>query len=497
MGGEKSQSVPPVGADEAAFDTAQEARQEAFKDLWDKHISKSTLSEVAINDAAKMRQEAIGKIFQKYREQYREEIQRGATDRQSLAQKMAEQADQAALAFQENFENVLTSAHFKESFGEQELLYMKRLLIGMETLALQDKTVNPILQKLAAQKSLLPADYQQVVKLLQPFELESLTKANADPKKSFEATGAGMIIRLMNKSQRQKLLETLAESDKKDQMGEMLDGFLRAGLLEDRQAQELLQSPKVKAVIQPDKMAQFEEHLGTGFYQKEADKMVEEIKKAADSLHDQMLDVNPMLRMTGMPGLGMLGMLYGILLTLSNLLANGGKLGPYGVGGIAIAAGGLEVATGSMKHGTSDWGIGAGVISKGIHWLTEDSRPMKEPQERAMNFLSSIYMRYLGMGDYLRRGGVETILDIHKKKAEEKSKNPNFDTAITMEDLKKANTPDQQAYLNQAVRRTSAETVLAQVNLMPETLRTLGIDESNPQKFDDLVKQIREHHGLN
>lgn len=495
MADEKPQSVPPVGPDETPFDKAQEARQEAFDKLWEKHISKSQLSEVAINDAAKMRKEAIGKIFQKYREEYRAKIQHDSTDRQDLAKKLAGEADDTAQAFQKNFENVFASAHFKESFDEQELLHLKRMLIGMETLALKDKTVNPILQKLAAKESLRPADYQKVVQLLQPFDVESL-KAQTDPQKTFEATGAGIIIGLMNENQRQKLVEAVAESDKKDQIGELMKGFLYAGLLEDRQVQELLKSDKVRSHVKPDQMVQFAKNLGTGFYQQEAEKLVKQLREAAKDLHNQMFDVNPALRMFGMPGLGILGMFYGVFLTLTNLLANHGKLGPFGLGGIAIAAGGLEVATGSMKHGTSDWGIGAGAISKGIHWITEDSRPMKEPQERAMNFLSSIYMHYLDFGDYLEHGGVGKITKIHKQKVEAKSKNKDLDTNITMDDLRKTNTPDQQAFLDQAIRKTSEQTVLAQINIMPETFRTLGIDETNPQKFNDLVKQIRQHHGL-
>lgn len=286
--------------------------------------------------------------------------------------------------------------------------------------------------------------------MINPFDI---TEKDAKPQQHFETTTAGILIGFMSGKQRYKLIEEMIDSPS-DKTGEVIDGFLRNGILSVAQGEELFKKAVQKGVVsQKEFETTYQKNIDDGFY-------VEEVKKVKEAMDAEVKRMQGMYvnnsfdRVAGAPLLGAGMLLHSFFWILTNVLASGGdfkallnpKNNPYLWAAIGEGALALEMTSGSMKRNRS-FGIGAGWLSRTVERITEKEGAVNTVKQNAYAVIGETYLSYRDFGSYLENGGAATILNARSAKSGQGAKGSelmiSFDELLASEkdETQKSETP--------------------------------------------------------
>jgi len=479
------------------FDEKEAENVKKVEEIFEKRISGSKLAEVALNEVRTMKEQqktAVKTTFARFKKTYEEKSEENKGERDVLAKQLLDEAQGEVEARIQNIQMILNMLVKGDYITEAEAAALKRTLVGIEKISVKDVETQEILLKLQEKRVLDSEDYRRILNMVNPLDL---TNKDAKPRQRFEATTAGIMIGFMSPAQRYRLVEEIMDSHKSGQTAEVIDGFLRTGILTVAQGEELFNAGVQKKVIKKEEFeAVYKKRMDQGFY-------VDEVKKVRDAMNKEvrqmqgMYAVNMMDRVVGKPLLGAGMLLHSFFWILTNVLASGGDFkslfkNPYIWAAMGEGALALEMTTGSVKRGAESWGIGSGWISRAMEKLSEKEGKLNTVQQNAFAAMGDIYVSYPDFGFYLEHGGAQTIADIRKAKSGQGLKGAEL--MITYEELLKTETdPTRKSKLEDANKKFPSQTAV-QINTIAEALTVLKIE--NQGDFNAKLAFIKEAQGL-
>ncbi len=493
---------PPV--DEATrtvlgkFDEIETEQVGVVEKMFDDRISRSKLPEVALGDMIELKEAQktiVRATVSRFKQEFQDRSQENISERDLLAQQLLERAKIEAESRTQRVQLVLSMLIKGDYATPEEAAALKRTLAGIEKISSSDIETQQILIKLQKHSELTAEDYDHIVKMINPLDL---TAKDSKPRAKFEATSAGILVGFMTGAQRYKLVQELMDSPKRGQTAEVIDAFLRTGILTIAQGEELFQmAVQKKAIDETEFKETYRKRLDQGFY-------VDEVKKMKETMDAEirrmkgMYDTNMMERVVGAPLLGAGMLLHSFFWILTNVLAAGGdfktmfKKNPYIWAALGEGALALEMTSGSIKKGSGTFGIGSGWISRLCERIGEKEGPLNTAKQNAYALMGDIYLNYPDMGSYLENGGVGRILEVRNAKTGQGKQGK--DLVIKFEELLQSETnPDQQARLKDANRKFPQKTE-AQINGMGEALMVTEI--KTQEEFNGKLAIIKQDQGL-
>lgn len=495
------QPVKPV--DEATrlvlgkFDEKEAEATKKVEEIFEKKISGSKMGEVALTEVRTMKEQqkvAVKTTFERFKKEYQEKAEDNKSERDTLAKELLERAEKEAEARVQNIQLILNMLVKGDYITEEEAAALKRVLVGIEKISAKDIQTQEILLKLQQGRGLDKQDYARIITMISPHDL---TARDAKPRERFEATSAGILIGFMTPVQRYQLVEELMDSYKREQTAEVIDGFLRTGILTVAQGEELFKEAVQKKIITEQQFQEvYKKRLDQGFY-------VDEVKKVRDAMEAEvkrmkgMYDVNLMERVVGKPLLGAGMLLHSFFWILTNVLAAGGDFkslfrNPYMWAAVGEGALALEMTSGSIKRGTENWGIGSGWISRAIERMSEREGPKTTAEKQAVKMMADIYLSYPDFGAYLENGGVTTILNIRKAKTGQGLKGAEL--AISYEELRKSELDQLQQSRLEDANKKFPQKMTVQINTIAEALVILKVESQGD--FNAKLSDIKYAQGL-
>jgi hypothetical protein len=202
--------------------------------------------------------------------------------------------------------------------------------------------------------------------------------------------------------------------------------------------------------------------------------------------------------MVGSPLLGAGLTIHAFFWLLTNILAANGDFkslfkNPWFFAALGEGAAGIEIATGSMKKGTGDVGMGSGWISRAIESIGEKEGPKSDNQKRALEMVAKVYENYPDFGDYLYNGGVETIMKIHKDKMAQGKQ--GIELQITYDDLlKEEKNADRLSILKKYGEHMNKDQMTVQISTISQAATIL--DVKKPEDFQKYLNEFKTQQGL-
>lgn len=480
------------------FDEIETEQVGIVEKMFEDKISRSKLPEVALGDMIELKEAQktiVRATVTRFKHDFQEQSQENISERDLLAQQLLERAKIEAESRIQRVQLVLSMLIKGDYATPEEAAALKRTLAGIEKISASDIETQQILIKLQKHAELSAEDYDHIVKMINPLDL---TAKDSKPRAKFEATSAGILIGFMTGAQRYRLIQELMDSPKRGQTAEVIDAFLRTGILSIAQGEELFQIAVQKKIIDETEFKDtYRKRLDQGFY-------VDEVKKVKDAMDQEirrmkgMYDTNMMERVTGAPLLGAGMLLHSFFWILTNVLAAGGdfktmfKRNPYIWAALGEGALALEMTSGSIKKGSGSLGIGSGWITRLCERISEKEGPLNTAKQNAYALIGDIYLNYPDMGAYLENGGAGRILEVRNAKTGQGKQGK--DLIITFDELLQSETnPDQQARLKDANRKFPQKTE-AQINGMGEAL--MVTEMKTQEEFNGKLAIIKQDQGL-
>ncbi len=494
--------LPPLDeASRAVLGKFEEKEAENVKqvdEMFEKRISGSKLAEVALNEVRTMKEnqkKVIHETFDQFKKQYREQSEQNKAERDMLAQKLLTEAESEAQFRILNIQLVLDSLVKGDYITEEEAAELKRVLVGVEKISMKDVETQQILRKLKEHKEINAEDYNHIVGMIDKFDFAT---KDASPQKRFEITTAGILVGFMKPAQRYKLVEEMMDSSKREQTAELIDGFLKSGILTVAQGEALFQEAiKKKLISEQDFNQTYEKQLHNGFYVDEVKKVRQALNKEVEHMKGVYSD-NIMNRIVGSPLLGLGMALHSLFWILTNVLASGGDFktlftkNPYIWAAIGEGTLGVEMASGSMKKGSGNFGIGSGWVSGALEKWTQKEGPKTTAEKSAFKNIADIDLNYPDLGSYLENGGAATIINLRKAKIGKGQKGQEL--LISFDELMKAETNGNQQSRLANAQKNFPQQIIVQVNTVAEAMRVLKFETQDD--YNSKIADVRQYQGL-
>ncbi len=441
----------------------------------------------------------IASIFEKHRQEFGKRVQTAPANRDAMAAELIKTAAADAGKRITALKQVIEAKTKETYITTDEAAEIEKAVIGVENLAREDKKLQAVAEKIFNGETLTDDDYAYIVTVIKPCDYEVATR-RTDIRQSFEATSSGVLVGLMNPAQRFRLIQVFMDSPKKAESAQLIEAFLRTGIISRDQGESLLLEAVRKGIITRERyQTDFKAKLDSGHYQEETAKFRAIIEQERCRDYRGKFSENIVSRVVGLPAVGGVVALWGSVLailniwtTLSNkddhnklksLLAN-----PYIYAGLGAAALGTEVATGTIKKGAGV--VGGGVIGRGIDTMSEsDEDQKKEVRERARGRVADIMLNSpRELVTYLEEGGFVKIMELRKSKIA-KNERPSVKIA---ELIPLETNPIQTARLNglKTLSATSENNANIALTTIGEASVILDIDSD--EAFKKLVAEIRQ-----
>jgi hypothetical protein len=499
-------SLPEVALPKSAqenYDEIREAKVDKVEKTFEDRISAGSvkLDEKALTRLRNLKEKQkreISEIFEKRRREFGQRIGAGSANHDALAAELiktaAADADKRIAAI-----DLVIKAKTKEQYiTTDEAAEIEKAVIGVEKLAGEDKKLQATAEKIFKGGTLTDEDYSYVAGILNPYDYN--VQQRKDVNQAFEATSSGVLVGMMKPGQRFRLIQVFMDSPKKAESPQLIDAFLRTGILNRDQGGTLFQEAVTKGIItQQQYQNDLKAKLDQGYYQQETAKFRAIIEQERNRDYRGTYSENIANRVVGAPMLGAFAALWGSVLTLLNVwttLSNKedhNKLAsllknPYVYAGMGAMALGTEVATGTMKKGAGL--VGGGVVGRALDTLGEsDAQQKTAVQERARGRISDIMLNSpKELVTYLDEGGFATILELRKNKIAKKEQ-----PLITIAELAPLEqNQDQATKLNnlKTLNATSERETNIALTTVAEASSVLKIE--NKDAFAKLVVDIRQ-----
>jgi hypothetical protein len=483
------------------YDETREEKVEKVEKTFEDRISagSAALDEkalVRLRELKEKQKREISEIFEEHRREFARRISAGAANREAMATQLirlaAADADKRIAAL-----DLVIKAKTKEPYiTTKEAAEIEKAVIGVEKLAREDRNLQATGEKIMEGRPLTDADYTYIVGIINPYDV---LKQRTDIKQSFEATSAGVLVGLMKPAQRYRLIEVFMDSPKKSETQQLIDAFLRTGILTRDQGEELFEEAVSKGIISRQQYeSDLKKKLEQGYYQQETAKFRQIVEQEINREYRGKFSENIANRVVGRPMLGGFAALWGGILALLNIwttLTNkydSNKLetllkNPYIYAGLGAVVAGTEVATSTMKKG-SGW-IGGGVVSEALGKLGREDEQKMAVQERAREKISDIMLNSpRPLVAYLDAGGFASVLELRKNKTA-KNENP----IITIDELLETEKDAAQTERLKSLKTMTA-TSERDANLALTTLGETSVilDLQTNVAFERLVAEIRK-----
>ncbi len=482
------------------FDEKQEEQVKRIEEIFEKRISGSKMPEIALNEVRTMKEgqkSAVRSTFARFKKEFEEKSDENKSERDNLAMDLLQQAESEAQTRVLNIEMVLNILVKGDYITAEEAQALKRVLVGIERISAKDVHAQEILVKLKEKKNLDSTDYQRIIMMINPSDL---TMRDAKPRERFEITTAGILIGFMSPAQRYELIEEMMKSPKSKETAEVIDGFLRTGILSIAQGEELFKKAVEKKIITEQQFKEvYQKRFDQGFY-------IDEMKKVREAIDEQVnrmkgsYSTNLVERVAGAPLLGSAMLLHSFFWILTNVLASGGdfksllnpKKYPHLWAAIGEGALALEITSGSLKRGAGNLGIGSGWISRAVESMVEKEGPKTTQEQTAFASIGEIYLSYPDFGSYLEHGGAGTILGIRKAKTGQGLQGK--DLIISYDELLKTEKDQLQQSRLADAQKKFPQKMNAQINTIAEALTMLKIETQGD--FMTKLGFLKDSQGL-
>lgn len=424
-------------ARQAVIEKLEEKRDEMISDLEDAFNERmsfggSQMEERAKNRMLILRDRQIDEVRQTYDSLIKEFNERVRMDSsvnlETLAQELLENANNKTRQRLQKLRAVLNEKIEGTYMTTREAAEIARAVEGIKDFEKTHPELHQLFIKISENGAMTESDYKQIVAMIEPDKLPQVGNKNIE---FYEVTGAGLLISMMSPFQRYELVLNFMESDKGKETDELIDGFLKTGVLTLMQGEQLFQRALEKGLLtQEEYEKKYKNNLESTYY-------TDQLKQFRDAMQSEVYpkfsgkySKNVVDRFVGKPLLHSLLALWGGTTALINALASR-KPGDFAQTlkniasnkffwlGAGAAGVGIEGASGSMREGRKRGGIleflglGEGYISQLIDHLLDDDEKA-DVQKR--NALKSLAENYLGappdLRSYLEQGGHQTIMKL-------------------------------------------------------------------------------------
>ncbi len=424
-------------AREAVIEKLEEKRDEMISNLEDAFNERMSFGGSQMEERAKdrillLRDRQIDEVKMTYDaliKEFNERVQMDSSvNLEQLAQELLENANNKTKQRLQKLKAILNEKIEGTYMTTREAAEITRAVEGIKDFEKAHPELHQLFIKISENGALTENDYEQIVALIDPDKLPQIGDKTVE---SYEVTGAGLLISMMSPQQRYELVLNFMESDKKKESDQLIDGFLRTGVLTLLQGEQLLKQALEKGLLTEEKFEKkYKRKLETTYY-------VDRVKQFNDALQGEVYrkysgrySKNIVERFVGKPLLHSLLALWGGTTAIINALASrepgnfaqtlkniaSNKFFWLGAGAAGV---GIEGASGSMREGRKRGGIleflglGEGYISQLIDNLLDDDEKA-DVQKR--NALKTLAENYLGapndLRGYLEQGGHQTILKL-------------------------------------------------------------------------------------
>lgn len=418
--------ISPLLDDETRKSFA-EKKEEVLDEFVEKYKPKISpgsrdIDEIALgkfnNTVGKLKLE-IDECFNQRMQDFASAAAQSVADREALKDELIDKAAEDARKRIDGYKAILDKYVKGPEVVTSEVRDIDHAVSGMDKVLNGDPKLQEVMEKLGKKEKLDKADYERVVYFLNP---QDVNKPTQSPEETFDASAAGYLIGMMNVGQRVELVEVFIDSNKGNDASQLIDAFLRAGLIEKEDGEKLFLLAIDKGKLQQKTFEDdFQKKLSEGFYAEEVGKNRDAIQGEVNQYYNGIYATNIMNRVVGRPLIGGLMAAWGLIWFGLNAAVNKGKFwkSPYSFAALAAAGVGTEVATGGLKRG-APW-IGGGVFGQMFHGDDTTEKRIGRLEDNARNQLMEVYK---GGPDelvsYLNNGGYETIRDLRLQMEREK-----------------------------------------------------------------------------
>ncbi len=424
-------------AREAVIEELKKRRDEMIDDLKEAFNERISYGGDQMEERAKdkilfLRDRQIDEVRQTYDALIKEFNQRVQKDSsvnlESLAQELLDNANAKTRQRLEKLRAILNEKVEDTYITTHEVAEIARAVEGVKDFEKAHPELHQLFIKISEDGALNEGDYKQIVALIDPDKLPQISDKNVH---SYESTGAGLLISMMSPQQKYELVLNFMESNKGKESDELIDGFLRTGVLTLLQGEQLFKQALKKGLLTQEEFEKkYKQKLETTYYRDRVKQFKDVLQGEVYRKYSGRYSKNIVERFVGKPLLHSLLALWGGTTAIINALASR-KRGDFaqtlhnitfnkffwlGVGAAGI---GIEGVSGSMREGHKRRGVleflglGEGYISQLIDNLLNDK---EKADVKKRNALKTLTENYLGappdLRNYLEQGGHQTILKL-------------------------------------------------------------------------------------
>ncbi len=379
----------------------------------------SEISQIKFENVMTDLEGKVNKTFENHYKEYKDTLKTSQDDWKTLLdetlKKAKAQAKGELLPYEAALEKKASNGLTTESVADIDKTFK-----GIEAIMKGDPKFMAIFNKIDKREELTRPDYAHVCAILSAKEV---MKIGSSPEQGFNSTTAGVLVGMMDTTERVELIKVFMESPSKNDTFQLVDSFLRAGLLENEEAEQLMNMGMQKGLLTQPVFNEFKNKLEAGFYRNERIKYEEAVREAAKKGYEGKSQVNPMKQFVGAPLLGLVMEAYFAILYGLNAMANKSILPKNVYMGGALIGGMLshEMRTGAARIGKNEL-LGKGDLTKAGAWLKQKAETIGEDEtDPALEDLNDILTKgNQKLREYLINGGIETLLSIRKERKRQK-----------------------------------------------------------------------------
>lgn len=483
---------------------------ESVKEAFDERISfgGDQTSEQAKDRIIFIRDRQIAEITRTYDELVRDFEKRisgdSSLDMNKLADELLKDANDTARRRLEQLKVVLAKKIEGAFMTTAEVAAIEKAVTAIELFDKDHPELHALFVKIGEGGNLTPEEYAQVINLMNPADLGKIGVSGPE---AFETTASGLLIGVMSPAQRFELVKRYMESDKKENTAQLIDAFLKTGVLSLMQGEELFKLAVSAGALSSEEFeSEYKKKLESAYYADELKKFREAVGGETARDIGGRFSRNVVERFVGKPLLHTLLMLWGGTTMLVNALASREK-GNFAQSlkniadnkffwlGAGAAGVGYEGATGTMRDGRGRggaldfFGLGEGNISAWLDKMLSDEDREDVVKRNALKLLAE---NYLGappaFRDYLENGGHATIMKFKDEKDARGNPVMSLEKMLEKEEgaVQKGRLEELKSMNGEPGKRIDKMLLAVAVSAS-----ALGIDESK-ETLESWLKKIRE-----
>lgn len=475
-----------IKGEEGAEEKAIEDLDEKFEKIkiTGKDLDQSAISRLDGVHAKQVKE--IREFFDNIIKQYEAKIAGSKGDYAKIATEVLSSAEKETKVVIDGVAAILVRHSSKEGeVSTEDVRKIEESITTLNKFAKQNPDVPDIANRIF-ENNLTDSDYNKIIGFIDVNQLSSVSS------NSIETSCGGTFLSMMTTTQIKELVKRFGKSEKQADTLKLINVLISIQKISKKEADELMQETVAMGVITGDQKSEYQNNWDSGQYQKTIEESRQKARKAlsqkgysgmgAENIMNKVMFKKPMW--------AAIAMVWGTTTFAMNMLANrqkGDKLGDYlsraaksyALPGLGVAVLGYEVA-GTATKTNNRRTVGAGGVSLALNSPDGEENPLSR-EAFAQQSIAQIYDESpKSMRDYLRAGGIATILERREYVLSHKGtkRQITLDDLIAME--KEENHEDQVAKLI-ALRDSdfvSKERTIRDLTTLSEAASQAGIKDT-------------------